>query len=332
MAAVRSRHERTGRQHMIQDIEPKRLANEYRRKTPEKDSRLMAFQANQILIKKGEKSDFVPFEMLQNWCTGNRAKLPDMVYLFAVWEKDYFLVELPEDFILWLLGKRQTHQSQEEILQQEASGYEWISMFEMRSRRPKEQVFAAATAWHLYVWYRDNRFCGRCGHPLAHDEKQRMLKCPACDNLVFPKIAPAVIVGVADGDRILMTKYAGRAYKRYALIAGFAEIGETAEQTVAREVMEETGVRVKNVRYYKSQPWGFDSNLLLGYFCELEGEDAIHMDEEELSVAEWVDYHDIPEDAEGLSLTREMMLYFRESRRKLHESNKSVGAIYPKIL
>ncbi|MBO5069373.1 MAG: NAD(+) diphosphatase [Roseburia sp.] len=297
---------------MIQDIEPKRLANEYSGKTPGKGSRLMAFQENQILVKKGETADFVPYEMLQAWCTRCGAKLPDMVYLFSVGETKYFLTDLPEKFLLWL--------TENAFLESESvPGYEWISMFEMRSRRPKEQIFAVATAWHLYVWYRDNRFCGRCGQTLVHSEKLRMLKCPDCGNMVFPKIAPAVIVGVTNGERILMTKYAGRAYKRYALIAGFTEIGETAEQTVAREVMEETGVRVKNIRYYKSQPWGFDSNLLLGYFCELDGDDTIHMDTEELSVAEWVDYRDIPDDTEGLSLTREMMIYFRDSRRKLHE-------------
>ena len=113
-----------------------------------------------------------------------------------------------------------------------------------------------------------------------------------------------------------MTKYAGREYKRYALIAGFTEIGETAEQTVMREVMEEVGVKVKNIRYYKSQPWGFDSNLLLGYFAELDGDDTISMDEEELSVAEWVHYKDVPAYSEGISLTREMMTKFRMEKEK----------------
>ena len=143
-----------------------------------------------------------------------------------------------------------------------------------------------------------------------------MLQCPHCGNMVFPKIAPAVIVGVTDGRKILMTKYANREYKRYALIAGFTEIGETAEETVRREVEEEVGLHVKNIRYYKSQPWGFDSNLLLGYFCELEEKETIRLDENELSLAEWVDYKDIPDDMEGLSLTKEMMLYFREEQKK----------------
>ncbi len=88
-------------------------------------------------------------------------------------------------------------------------------------------------------------------------------------------------------------------YKRYALIAGFTEIGETAEETVMREVQEEVGLKVKNIHYYKSQPWGFDQNLLLGYFCELDGERDIVLDTGELATAEWVHYSDVPEDPEG---------------------------------
>ena len=105
-----------------------------------------------------------------------------------------------------------------------------------------------------------------------------MLSCPSCKNTVFPKIALAVIVGVTNGDKILMTKYADREYKRYALVAGFTEIGETAEETVCREVMEEVGLHVKNIHYYKSQPWGVDGNVLMGFYCDLDGDDTIHLD------------------------------------------------------
>ena len=140
---------------------------------------------------------------------------------------------------------------------------------------------------------------------------QRMLQCPCCANMVFPKIAPAVIVGVTHGDKILMTKYAGREYKRYALIAGFTEIGETAEETVKREVMEEVGLHVKNLRYYKSQPWSFSDTLLMGFFAEVEGDDSITLDREELALAEWFERENIPVSESDISLTSEMIEYFR---------------------
>ena len=119
-----------------------------------------------------------------------------------------------------------------------------------------------------------------------------------------------------DGDRIILTTYAGREYKRYALIAGFTEIGESAEQTVRREVMEEVGISVKNITYYKSQPWGYDSNLLMGYFCQADipegGDGHLTIDRQELATGEWVNRDDIPDYPEHLSLTHEMMVYFKE--------------------
>jgi NAD+ diphosphatase len=143
-----------------------------------------------------------------------------------------------------------------------------------------------------------------------------MLFCPDCGNVIYPKIAPAVIVGIIDGDKILMTKYAGREYKKYSLVAGFCEIGEAAEDTVRREVMEEVGLKVKNIRYYKSQPWGFDSNLLMGFFADLDGENVITRDETELAVAEWIERKDTSGMNDGISLTREMIDVFCNNVRK----------------
>jgi len=141
-----------------------------------------------------------------------------------------------------------------------------------------------------------------------------MLRCPDCGNMIFPRISPAVIVGITDGDRLLMSKYAGRSYTHYALIAGYTEIGETMEQTVQREVMEEVGLKVKNIRYYKSQPWGVDGNVLMGFYCDLDGDDTIHIDEKELALAEWHHRRAIPSQDDGISLTREMIRVFEEGR------------------
>lgn len=308
---------------MIQDIFPLHMKNQYENRTPGADSRLMVFKEDQILVRQGKKLDFLTYGELVTWCVKLGAQLPRTIYLFSIESAEYFLTELPREVVQKLVRIEQTKEADKDdekercVLLEEnaASEYEFVRMFAVRSRMPKAQVFAAATAWHLHVWYRDHQYCGRCAKKLEHSERLRMLFCPCCGNEIYPKIAPAVIVGVTRGEHILMTKYANREYKRYALIAGFTEIGETAEETVAREVFEEVGLFVKNIRYYKSQPWGFDSNLLLGYFCEwdeLKGTDVIVMDEEELAEAEWVHYSDIPEDAEGLSLTREMMTVFKQ--------------------
>ena len=132
--------------------------------------------------------------------------------------------------------------------------------------------------------------------------------------VIYPRISPAVIVAVTDGDRILLTKYAGRGYTHYALIAGYTEIGETMEQTVQREVLEEVGLRVKNIRYYKSQPWGVDGNVLMGFYCDLDGDDAIRLDERELALAQWHHRHTIPVKDDRFSLTREMIRVFAEGK------------------
>lgn len=286
---------------MIQDIAPLKLNNAYHRKKPKNNSRMLGFFDRMIYLKYDEKIEFLTYEQWTDTWREQKREIPGSVYLFSIGEEDYFLTDIATDT--------------------QIEGFAFHKMFSVRAMQPMKDVLAAATAWHLYVWYRDNQFCGRCGTKLAHDTLQRMMRCPKCGNLVFPKIAPAVIIGLTDGDKILMTKYAGREYKRYALIAGFTEIGETAEETVAREVMEEVGLKVKNIRYYKSQPWGFDSNLLLGYFCDLAEKAEIQLEEEELSLAEWVDYKDVPDDPEGLSLTREMMVHFRKSREKDHQND-----------
>lgn len=172
-------------------------------------------------------------------------------------------------------------------------------------------LFAAAAGESLFRWYSSQRFCGRCGGRMEKSTVERAMVCPACGNTVYPKICPAVIAAVHDGDRLLLTRYRGRAFKKYALIAGFNEIGESIEDTVRREVLEEAGVHVKNLRFYKSQPWVFTDTLLMGFFCELDGSDRITMQESELSEAGWFHRSTLPEDYSHISLTGEMIDQFR---------------------
>lgn len=273
---------------MIQDIAPKKLYNAYRERNIDDWDYVLVFSKNQLWIKKQDREIGFPYykEIRES------LKKNSPIYLFQLDKKNYFLVE---------------------TLEWDRKDGEFVTLHEVRGNTPKEHVLIAATAWHLYVWYRDNHFCGRCGKETVPDRRERMLCCPQCGNLIYPKIAPAIIVAVTHKEHILLTRYANRTYKKYALVAGFTEIGETAEETVRREVMEEVGLSVKNIRYYKSQPWGFDSNLLLGFFCEVEGDTEIVMDQEELSFAAWVHKSQVPDYGENLSLTHEMMQVFRNS-------------------
>ena len=282
---------------MIQDIGEHRFDLSFRQPEARDEDYVLYMKSNKTLLRKAEDgnyeiprfSDF-PMEKV-------RLKMK-AYYLFAIDGTGYYYVR--------------------EMLQGEEDGYEFCPTSVFRKMTPMYQAFAGITATQLHRWKESRRFCGRCGHETEDSKTERAVVCPFCGQTEYPKICPAVIVAITDGDRIILSRYrvSNNPYRGYALIAGFVEIGETFEDTVRREVMEEVGLKVKNIRYYKSQPWGFDSNLLLGYFCELAEEEEIHLDEEELSVAEWVDYHDVPEDREKLSLTHEMMTYFKEQRKR----------------
>ena len=283
---------------MLQDLSVGKLENEFYYLTPRDDDLVICFQNNQVLLCKGEDDQYLLptvgaiASLSENWqhwfAEGFR-------YVFRIRETRFFL---------WL----------GDVRAEDCGVFSFEPIRLLRYKGVDDLCFAAWTAWHLYVWYRNNRFCGCCGSRTEHDSKERMLRCPDCGNMIFPRISPAIIVGVTDGDRLLMSKYAGRDYTHYALIAGYTEIGETLEQTVQREVMEEVGLKVKNIRYYKSQPWGIDGNILMGFYCDLDGDDTIHVDEKELALAEWHHRDAIPEKDDGMTITREMIRVFAEGK------------------
>ena len=180
---------------------------------------------------------------------------------------------------------------------------------------PKNVYFGAETAWQLSSWYNDNRRCGRCGGKMAVHPKLRCVRCSSCGYMVFPRVMPAVIIAVIHDDKLLKIRYRGReedGYAGAALIAGFVEIGETIEDTVRREVMEEAGLKAVNIRYYKSQPWGFASNLLFGVICDIEGTERIDVhDTDEVAEAVWLTREQIDEPYKDNSLTNELISYFK---------------------
>lgn len=135
-------------------------------------------------------------------------------------------------------------------------------------------------------WYISHEFCGRCGTPTQIDEKDMMLKCPSCGQVHYPRIAPAIIVAISKENELLMAQHSYHDTIRYALIAGFVEPGESIEEAVHREVLEEVGIKIKNLKYMKSQSWPFPNSLMLGFTAEYESGD-IKVDGDEIVKAKW---------------------------------------------
>lgn len=269
---------------MIQDIFPHKLFNQYDPAITAKETDYaLLFDGNKIALKGAEIPRVSVFP-----------EGVSFTYLLAVDDMRFFLVRNCESL---------------------PEGCEYLEVMTLRRQALMEQhfVFAVMTGKHLSDWYRDTTFCGRCGEKTNHSETERAQKCPACGYTAYPRIMPAVIVGVRNGDSLLLTQYR-IGYGHNALIAGFTEIGETLEETVAREVMEEAGIRVKNIRYYKSQPWAIANDILTGFYCDVDGDTEIHMDSNELKVAHWVKREDIVLQPDNFSLTNEMMWMFKEGK------------------
>ncbi|MDO4400082.1 MAG: NAD(+) diphosphatase, partial [Coriobacteriia bacterium] len=273
-------------------------------RAPQADDTVLAFRGDTLLMQRAGDEVTLPS------CGQVRVPSGSLTFLFDIDGHGYYLAR--EEPVLDA-AERHTGIDAGQVDAAFVSApfsYEPLGIY--RWIRPRETRFAIEVASQLAAWYRDNRFCGRCATPLQPDHAERMLRCPSCGNMVYPRINPGVIVGVQNGERLLLTKYAGRGFTNWALIAGFTEIGESLEQTVEREVMEEAGVRVKNIRYFGNQPWPRSSSLLVGYFCELDGSGEVSLDDQELACAEWVHWSEVPHEPDDYSLTRTMMCAFHD--------------------
>lgn len=179
--------------------------------------------------------------------------------------------------------------------------------------RVDDQLFAlAGRASQLLDWERDHRFCGRCGNQMGVDTQERAMRCEPCRVINYPRIAPCVIVLVTRGEELLLARNANFPQPMYSTLAGFIEAGETAEQTLHREVQEEVGVDVTNLRYFQSQSWPFPNQLMLGFFAEYAGGEIV-CDLTEIADARWFHYSELPMIPPVSSISGQLIQHYIET-------------------
>jgi NAD+ diphosphatase len=169
-----------------------------------------------------------------------------------------------------------------------------------------ELFWIGGRGFQLINWNRTTQFCGRCGHRTESSETERAKVCPACELRNYPRISPAVIVAVTRKNRILLARAFRFPMKIYSVIAGFVEPGETLEQCIRREIMEEVHIEVRNIRYFGSQPWPFPNSLMIAFTAEYAGGD-IAIDNREIMDAGWFGPHDLPNIPDKVSIARRLI-------------------------
>lgn len=293
---------------MIHKIEPHKYYPEFRNQYPKENDYVLIFEENSIYLPKDKEGQlFLPsfrqaHKLLKVKCPLDRFLL-DTEYLFSIDDTAFFRLDAAKcTFLLPLEGQLYSP-----------------SVF--RTFVPEYLAFAGITACQINRFRLDRTYCGRCGQLTQPSTTERACICPECGMIEYPKISPAIITAVIDGDKILLTRYAGGSYKHWALVAGFVEVGETFKGAVRREVMEEVGLKVSDIVYYKSQPWSFSDSTMVGFFARLDGDAAITLQESELAQAEWFSRADIPELPSDISIGQEMITYFKNGGNPFADSS-----------
>ena len=186
-----------------------------------------------------------------------------------------------------------------------------LDLFSYFGRAAQGEWMAAGRAVQIVEWARTHRFCGRCGTPTGLSPGERGMKCPACALVAYPRVAPAMITLVTRGEQgpeqeALLARGTNFPMPMYSCLAGFVEAGEDLEGAVVREVAEEVGVRVGNVRYQASQPWPFPHSLMIGFRADYLDGDLV-LDETEIADANWYHREQLPMIPPGISIARRLI-------------------------
>ena len=185
---------------------------------------------------------------------------------------------------------------------EEPPGYEFDTLWSFLTTVDQPVFYLIGRAKQLVEWHQHHQYCGACGSPTATIPTDRSRKCNACNISFYPRLSPSIIVLVYRGQEILLAKNATTGVNFYSTLAGFVEPGESIEETVHREVYEEVGIKVQNLRYFNSQSWPFPNSLMLGFHAEYKSGD-ISIQEEEIADAQWFHYSELPNKPAMMSIS-----------------------------
>lgn len=186
------------------------------------------------------------------------------------------------------------------------------NLYSLLGRVPDATFAAYGRALQLLAWRRDHQFCGRCGSATSLSDRGQAMACGHCEFSCYPRLAPCVIVAVTRGSELLLAAPRHRRAMFYSTLAGFIEPGESAEQAVAREIEEEVGIKVSNIRYHGSQPWPFPGQLMLGFYADYAGGD-LRPDREEIEDAGWFSADNLPPIPPEWSIAGQLIRGFLEA-------------------
>ncbi len=197
-------------------------------------------------------------------------------------------------------------------------GMTFEGLRQVYGRLDEDLFWIAARAVQIIDWDRTHQFCGRCGVPLKSRTTERAKECPQCGLLHFPRLAPAIIVLVERGDQLLLARSRHFMPGMYSVLAGFVEPGESLEEAVVREVKEEVGIEIKDIKYFGSQPWPFPHSLMIGFTATYAGGE-ISLDDEEIEDAGWYTVEKLPRLPGRISIARKLIDGFLAKQGRLQE-------------
>ena len=249
------------------------------------------FQGNKLLVQIESSQVTIPFLV-----DFGELRIPVLRqhYLGRLNNRDCYTVELAEG-----------------ITPPEGMAFEGLR--QVYDRFDEDLFWVAARAVQIIDWDRTHQFCGRCGIRTQTHPNERAKKCPQCGFLHFPRLAPAIIVLVERGHEMLLARARRFPTVMYSTLAGFVEPGETLEEAVVREVKEETGITVKDIRYFGSQPWPFPHSLMIGFTAAYEGGEITLEDEENID-ARWFTIDNLPPLPGKISIARKLIDWFLEKQ------------------